>query len=64
MNYKKVFKFYIFSIIFTIILGTILHFTFKWSGNNVFLATFSAVNGKYMGTFETCFFSYVNYNRD
>lgn len=44
MNYKNNFKFHIFAIIFTIILGTILHFTFEWSNNNLFIASFSAVN--------------------
>ena len=44
MNYNKVFKFHIFSIIFTIILGILLHFAFEWSGNNLFIAIFSAVN--------------------
>ena len=44
MYYKKFFKFYVFSIIFTIILGTLLHFTYEWSGNNLFIASFSAVN--------------------
>ena len=44
MNYKKLFKFYMFSILFTIILGTLLHFTFKWFNNNLIVAAFSAVN--------------------
>lgn len=44
MNYKNFFKFHMFSIIFTIILGILLHFAFEWSGNNLFVATFSAVN--------------------
>lgn len=44
MNYKKVFKFYIFSIIFTIILGTLLHFTFEWANHNLFIGAFSSVN--------------------
>ena len=44
MNYKKLFNFYIFSIIFTLILGTILHFTYVWSNNNIIVASFSAVN--------------------
>ena len=30
--------------IFTIIIGTLLHFAWKWSGKNNFIATFSAVN--------------------
>ena len=44
MNYIKIYKFYIFSIIFTLILGTILHFAFQWSNSNLFVASFSAVN--------------------
>ena len=30
--------------IFTAVLGTLLHFTYKWSGKNSFVALFSAVN--------------------
>lgn len=37
-------KFEIFSIIFSIVLGTLLHFTFELSNNNLFVASFSAVN--------------------
>ena len=37
-------RFQIFSTIFTMILGTLLHFTFKWSNYNPFVALFSAVN--------------------
>lgn len=44
MNYKKLFKYYVFSIIFTLVLGTLLHFTYTWSDNNSFVAAFSAVN--------------------
>ena len=43
-NKNSIFKFQIFSIIFTIILGTLLHFTFDWSGENLFVGSFSAVN--------------------
>ena len=32
------------SIIFSLILGTILHFLFEWSGRNAFVGAFSAVN--------------------
>ena len=34
----------IISSIFTAVLGTLLHFTYQWSGNNDFVALFSAVN--------------------
>ena len=37
-------KFTIFSGIFVMILGTLLHFTYEWSGDNIFVASFSAVN--------------------
>lgn len=37
-------KFIIFSTIFTIVLGTLLHFTFEWSNKNLLVASFSAVN--------------------
>ena len=32
------------SIVFCLILGTILHFLFEWSGSNAFIGAFSAVN--------------------
>ena len=44
MNIKKIRNYQIFSIIFTFILGTILHFTYKLSGNNQLVAIFSAIN--------------------
>ena len=37
-------KFEIFSVIFSAILGTLLHFTFELSNNNLFVASFSAIN--------------------
>lgn len=44
MNKKKIRKYQILSIFFTFILGTILHFTYKWSGENKIVGLFSAVN--------------------
>lgn len=44
MRDKKVIYFYIFSTIFSILLGTLLHFTYNLSNNNIFVASFSAVN--------------------
>ena len=44
INKTNLIKFQIFSIIFEIILGTVLHFTYKWSSNNLFVSLFSAVN--------------------
>ena len=43
-NKISILKFQIFSVIFVMILGTILHFTFKLSNNNLFVASFSSVN--------------------
>ena len=44
MDSKKLLKYQIFSAIFTIILGTLLHFTYEWSGNNAFVGAFSSIN--------------------
>ena len=44
MEKKKILRFQIFSVIFTWILGTILHFLYEWSGDNKIIASFSAVN--------------------
>lgn len=44
MSYKLILQFQIFSTIFTIFLGTILHFTFKWSNENLYVGAFSAIN--------------------
>lgn len=44
MEKKKILRFQIFSVIFTLILGTILHFLYEWSGDNKIIASFSAVN--------------------
>lgn len=43
-NKNYIFKFQIFSTLFTMILGTLLHFTFAWSNNNLFVAGFSSIN--------------------
>jgi len=45
MNYKKrVLVFQIISSVFAMILGTLLHFIYEWSGENLYVAWFSAVN--------------------
>lgn len=41
---KKLRKKEIIGFIFTAVLGTLLHFTYNWSGKNGFVALFSAVN--------------------
>ncbi len=44
MDKNKIRNYQIFSVIFTFILGTLLHFVFEWSGENIFVASFSAIN--------------------
>ncbi len=44
MNKKKILYWQIAAIIFTWILGTLLHFTYEWSGENITVGIFSAVN--------------------
>ena len=44
VNKNKLIKFQILSVIFTWILGVILHFIFEWTGGNHFVGSFSAVN--------------------
>lgn len=41
---NKLLKFQIFSVIFTWILGMLLHFTYEWSNENIIVAAFSAIN--------------------
>ena len=44
MEFKKIRNFQVFSIIFTFILGTLLHFTYKISDQNNIVALFSSIN--------------------
>ena len=44
MEKKKIKNYQIFSVIFTFILGTLLHFTYELSNENMIVATFSAIN--------------------
>lgn len=37
-------KWKIISIVFSLVVGTLLHFTYQWSGENAFVGLFSAVN--------------------
>lgn len=41
---KSLRNYQIFSVLFTFILGTLLHFTYKWSGQNQIVAIFSSIN--------------------
>lgn len=44
MNIKKIRQYQIISVIFTFILGTLLHFTYKLSNENQIVAIFSSIN--------------------
>lgn len=44
MNETKIKKFQILSTIFVCVVGTLLHFTYELFGENIFVASFSAVN--------------------
>ena len=44
MNKKKILYWKIAAIIFTWVVGTLLHFTYEWSGENIAVGIFSAVN--------------------
>lgn len=44
MDKNKIRNYQIFSMIFTFILGTLLHFTYKLSGENQLVAIFSSIN--------------------
>lgn len=44
MNQEKLLKFQTFSAIFAIVLGTLLHFTFEWFGENTIVGAFSSIN--------------------
>lgn len=44
MDKNKIKNYQIFSVIFTFILGTLLHFTYELSGENNIVALFSAIN--------------------
>ncbi len=44
MDNKKIRKIEIWGAVFGILFGSALHFTFQWSGENIFVGLFSAVN--------------------
>lgn len=58
---KKLKKYELLGIIFTILMGIILHFTYTWSGSNSFVALFSAVNESTWEHLKLLFFPYILY---
>lgn len=51
----------IIGVIFTIAFGTLIHFLFKWSGNNRMVALFSPVNESAWEHLKMLFFPYMLY---
>jgi len=49
-------KMKIISIISSVLLGTLLHFTYKWSGNNPLIGSFSAINESVWEHLKLAFF--------
>lgn len=59
---NKLLRYELIGIVFTIVLGTILHFTYELSGNNPFVGIFSAVNESTWEHLKLLFFPYVIYS--
>ena len=59
MNKKNIRNYQIFSIVFAFIIGTLLHFTYKWSEGNPFVASFSAINESVWEHLKLLFFPMV-----
>lgn len=59
MNIKKIRNYQVFSIIFTFILGSLLHFTYKLSGGNPIVAFFSSINESVWEHLKLLFFPMV-----
>ena len=59
MNIKKIRSYQVFSIIFTFMLGSLLHFTYKLSGGNPIVAIFSSINESVWEHLKLLFFPMV-----
>lgn len=58
-NKKNILRFQIISAIFIAILGTLLHFTYGWSNQNLLVGAFSAVNESTWEHLKLLFFPYL-----
>ena len=56
---EKVLKAQLIVILFSLIFGTLLHFTYEWSGENLFIGSFSAVNESVWEYLKLVFFPMV-----
>ena len=54
---KKIRNWQIIAVLFTFVLGTLLHFTYEWSGYNPIVGTFSAINESTWEHLKLLFFS-------
>lgn len=59
---KKLKKYEIAGILFTITVGSLLHFIYYWSGNNMIVSLFSAVNESTWEHLKLLFFPYASYS--
>ena len=57
---SKLLKIELIVTILELILGTLLHFIYEWSGNNAIIASFSAVNESVWEHLKISFLSYAN----
>ncbi len=62
MKNNELLKYQIIGIIFSIILGTLLHFTYNWSQNNKIVGIFSAVNESVWEHLKLVFFPILIYS--
>src|SRR5690554_2974684 len=63
---KKVLKWQIASVIWILIIGSLLHFTYEWSGKSPIVGVFSAVNESVwehlkLGYWSMMFFCFIEY---
>ena len=59
MDIQKIRKYQIFSVIFTFVFGTLLHFTYNWSGQNPIVGAFSSINESTWEHLKLLFFPMV-----
>lgn len=58
---KRVKYYEIMGILFTVVLGILLHFSYEWSGKSIIFGTFSAVNESAWERLKLLFFPFVFY---
>ena len=61
LDKKSILLYELFGMIFIILLGSMLHFTFEWSGNNPIVGTFSAINESVWEHLKIAFWPFLLY---